>query len=276
MKAITRDDLVAFHRARWTPGGAALVMVGDVTLDEAKAIADKAFAGWKGAAPPKVEIPAPAPMPPGKVYLVDRPDAAQTVISEILPAPKRTTPDYDALKLADAVYGGGGFGTRLNLNLREDKRYSYGVFSNLALLSQAGLWAGSGGVQTDKTKESVVEFRKELEGIAGGRPITPAEIDSARSTRTRGYSQQFENMGRIAQQVSALWAAGLPMAELQREYDGAKAVTLEAANAAARKYAVPAEASLVLVGDRSKIEEGVRSLGLGDIVRLDAEGNPVQ
>ncbi len=195
VERITRDDLVAFHRARWTPGGAALVMVGDVTLDEAKAIAEKAFAGWKGAAPPKVAIPAPAPMPAGKIYLVDRPDAAQTVISQVLPAPKRGTPDYDALRLADAVYGGGGFGTRLNLNLREDKRYSYGVFSNLALLSEAGSWTGGGGVQTDKTKESVVEFDKELRDLAGTRPISDKEFADAKATRTRGYSQGFETFG---------------------------------------------------------------------------------
>ena len=272
VEAITREDLVAFHRARWTPGGAALVVAGAVTLDEAKGMAEKAFAGWKGAAPAKVAIPAPSPMPAGRVYLVDRPDAAQTVVSLVLPAPKRASPDYDALRLADAVFGGGGFGTRLNLNLREDKRYSYGVFSNLGLLSEAGSWVGSGGVQTDRTKESVVEFEKELKDLAGARPITEAEFADARATRTRGYSQGFETLARITQQVYGLWVAGLPAAELQREYDGARGVTLEAARSAAAKYAVPAKASLVLVGDRAKVEEGVKSLALGEVVRLDAEG----
>jgi zinc protease len=273
IEKITREDLVAFHRARFTPGGAALVLAGDVTLAEAKAIAEKAFAGWKGATPPKVAIPAPAPMPAGKLYLVDRPDAAQTVISQVLPAPRRGTPDYDALRLADAVYGGGGFGTRLNLNLREDKSYSYGVFSSLMLLSEAGSWTGSGGVQTDRTKESLVEFDKELKDIAGARPISEKEFGDAKATRTRGYAQGFESLGRVTGQVYSLWALGIPTTELQREYDGATGVTLEAARAAAAKYVVPSKAAYVLVGDRAKIEEGVKSLGLGEIVRVDAEGN---
>jgi zinc protease len=238
-------------------------------------MAEKAFAGWKGGAPARVAIPAPSPMPAGRIYLVDRPDASQTVISQVLPAPKRGTPDYDALRLADAVYGGGGFGTRLNLNLREDKSYSYGVFTNLALLSEAGIWSGSGGVQTDKTKESLVEFDRELKDLAGPRPISEKEFADAKSTRTRGYAQGFESLGRIAQQVYGLWSLGVPLAELQREYEGARGVTLEAARAAAVRHAVPAKAAYVLVGDRAKVEEGVASLGLGQVVRLDVEGKPL-
>ena len=78
------------------------------------------------------------------LYLVDRQDAAQTVVMQFLPAPKRAIADYTPLVLADAVWGGGGFGTRLNLNLREDKGYSYGVFSNLVLMREAGIWYASG------------------------------------------------------------------------------------------------------------------------------------
>ena len=107
-----------------------------------------------------------------RIYLVDRPDAAQTVVAQWIPGPARTTPDYDVLNLVDAVWGGGGFGTRLNLNLRENKAYSYGVFSNFNLMRAAGNWTAAGGVQTDKTAESIVEFDKELKDLAGARPIT--------------------------------------------------------------------------------------------------------
>src|SRR6185369_6993926 len=104
-----------------------------------------------------------------------RQEAAQTFVSQFVPAPKRKTADYYALTLADTVYGGGGFGTRLNLNLREDKGYSYGVFSSLALFDDAGVWYSAGGVQTNKTKESVVEFDRELKGMTG-RPLSDAEF----------------------------------------------------------------------------------------------------
>ncbi len=220
-------------------------------------------------------IPAPAPAAAGKVYVVDRQDAAQTFVSQFLPAPKRQTPDYYALTLADTVYGGGGFGTRLNLNLREDKGYSYGVFSALALYGDAGIWYSSGGVQTNKTRESVVEFDKELKGMTG-RPMSEAEFADTKSRKVRGYAQQFEALGRINEQIADLWASSLPMTELQNEYDETAKATLADANAAAKKWAQPAKASFVLVGDYSKIGPGLKDLSLGEIVLLDTEGKPVK
>ncbi len=188
----------------------------------------------------------------------------------------RTAEDFYAFHLVDAVWGGGGFGTRLNLNLREDKGYSYGIFSNEILYSRGTIWTAGGGVQTNKTKESVTEFVNELQGIAGKRPITAAELDSAKLVRVRGYAQQFESLGRIAGQVAQYWALGLPMSEIQREPEEIGKMTLEAVNGAAKKYAVPSRASLLLVGDAAKIEEGVRSLNLGEVVTLDVEGKPIK
>ena len=109
-------------------------------------------------------VAAPQPVGPGKIYLIDRQDAAQTVVATCCRRRARPRRITTRCTLADAVWGGGGFGTRLNLNLREDKGYSYGVFSNAALLRHAGAVIASGGVQTDKTKESVVEFDHRAEG----------------------------------------------------------------------------------------------------------------
>jgi zinc protease len=275
VEPITRADLQKFHDEWWKPGSSALIFVGDVTLAEATDLAKKNFGSWAGAAAPSVPIPPPQPAAAGKLYLVDRQDAAQTVVSQYLPAPPRQSPDYYSLHLADSVWGGGGFGTRLNLNLREDKGYSYGVSSNIAHLRSGGLWYAGGGVQTNKTKESLVEFDKELKAIAGAKPITEAEFEDAKVKRIRSYAQQFESNQRIAQQVADLWAFGLPMEELQREVDETRKVTLEAARAAASSYAKPAAAAVLLVGDRSKIEAGVRETNLGEIVLLDVEGKPV-
>jgi len=272
---IERADLVRFHEQYWKPGGSALVFVGDVTLAEAKRLAGATFGGWSGGAPPELDIPEPDPAPRGLIYLVDHQGAAQTVISQFLPAPKRASDGYYALRLADSVWGGGGFGTRLNLNLREDKGYSYGVFSNLALYREGGLWYAGGGVQTDKTKESVVEFDKELGDLTGDRPISSEEFEVAKSKRIRGYAQQFESLRRIATQIADLWTLELPMAELARESTGTAAASLKEVRAAATRYSIPGEANLLLVGDRAKVEEGVRSLGLGDVVVLDVEGNKV-
>jgi zinc protease len=275
VQAITREDLVQFHQSYWKPGSSALVFVGDITLAEATQLARQNFSAWTGGAAPAVTIPAAKPIGPGKVYLIDRQGSAQTVVAHVLTAPQRKSDDYYALSLANAVYGG-GFGTRLNLNLREDKGYSYGVFAFPQQFSKAGVWVASGGVQTNKTKESVVEFMKELKNIAGEKPISDTELSTARLGRIRGYSQQFESYGRIAGQVVDLWVAGLPMTDLQRETDELAKLQLTAINAAAAKYAAPAGTSLLLVGDLSQIEAGIRELNLGEIVILDAEGKLVQ
>lgn len=275
ISAITRDDLVAFHKAYWKPGSSALVFVGDITLSEATNLARQQFGSWTGGAAPAVSIAAATPMPAGKVYLIDRPGSAQTIVSHILKAPERKSADYYSLTLANAVYGG-GFGTRLNLNLREDKGYSYGVFAFPQQLTKGGTWIANGGVQTDKTKESVVEFMKELRGIAGEKPITEAEFSTAKLAKIRGYAQQFEAYGRITQQVADLWLYGLPLSDLQAETDEIGKLQLTGVNATAAKYAAPAGTSILLVGDLSKIEAGIRELNLGDIVILDVEGKPVK
>lgn len=274
VKEITREDLVNFHKNYWKPASSALVFVGDVTLAEAVDLARKYFGTWSGGSAPTVSIPAAKPLGPGKVYLINRQDAAQTVVNHILHAPQRKSNDYYSLTLANAVYGG-GFGTRLNLNLREDKGYSYGVFAFPVQYSKAGTWIASGGVQTDKTKESVVEFMKELKNIAGEKPISDKELQTARLAKIRGYAQQFESYGRIVGQIASLWQEGLPLAELQNEPNELSKISLGAVNSTAAKYAAPAGTSLLLVGDLAKIEAGIRELNLGQIVVLDIEGNPV-
>jgi zinc protease len=273
VQKITREDLVHFHDTYWKPAGSALIFVGDITLAEATALASDAFGSWMGSAP-VVNVPAPQPVGRGKIYLVNRPDAAQTAVAWVLPGPARSSSDYYALTLANTVWGGAA-GARLGMNLREDKGYSYGVFSFPALNAKYGMWRAFGGVQTDKTKESVVEFEKELKFIAGEKPVSDKELADARNTRVRGYAQQFEAMSEVAGEVEELWNYGLPLTELQREPDELQKATLESVNAAAQKYARPSDASLLLVGDASKIESKIRELNLGEIVILDAEGDEV-
>jgi zinc protease len=272
---VTRADLAAWHQARWRPGSSALVLVGDVTLADARRLAEAAFGGWTGGeAPRRAAVPPARAMAPGRVYLVDRQDAAQTVVAQVLPAIPRPSPEYYALSLADAVWGG-GYGTRLNLNLRQNKGYSYGVFSQPRLYAEGGMWVASGGVQTDKTRESVAEFVREQKDLAGARPITAQELADARGARVRGYAQAFEAAPSVAARIAGLWTVGLPLSELRREPEALAAASLDAVNAAARRYADPARGALLLVGDRSKVEPAVRALGLGPVVALDPRGAPL-
>jgi zinc protease len=269
--ALTAADAAAFHAANWRPGGAALVIVGDVTMAEVKALAQKELASWSGAAPARPVIPPPAGVR-GKVILVDRPDAAQTVAVQIYSAPVQKANDYYGFRLANEVLGSGASG-RLYLNLRQDKGYSYGIGGFTPVYSSAMAWITQGGVQTDKTKESVVELVKELKGIAGARPITAKELEDARLAVLRGYAAGFGTNRDVAARVAELWSRRWPMDELVREPEGVARATLSEVQAAAKRYAVP-DATIVLVGDRQKIEAGVRSLNLGEVIVVDAEGQP--
>jgi len=274
IETITQEDVRAFHQKWWKAGSSVLIFAGDLDLSEAKKLAEAELGSWEAALAPMIKIPPPVPMGTRTLFLVNRPGAAQTIVAQILPGTHRKTEDYYSFRLVDAVWGGGGFGTRLNLNLREDKGYSYGIFSSIAAFSSSGAWWASGGLQTDKTKEGLTEFVTELEGLAGSRPISETELDAARATRTRGHAQGFESLSRIAGQIAELWIAGLPVSEIQREYDQIASATLASVLDAARRYAKPDRVSYLLVGDLAKIEEGVRGLGLGEVVVLDEEGRP--
>jgi zinc protease len=271
IEKIGREELVRFHSEYWRPASSALIMAGDISVHEAVALAKTHFGSWSGGAAAEAVIPAPRPLGPGKVFVVDRQDAAQTVVAQVLPAPKRISEDYYAFRIADTVWGG-SFKSRLDMNLREEKGYSYGVFSFATPHRAAGAWVASGGVQTDKTKESVAEFHKELIGIAGEKPVTDKELAEAKALRVRSYAQQFESLGRITEQLATLWEFGLPVSELDREPAEFQRSALESVNAAAKKYAQPNGGTLLLVGDWVKIQDGVRQLDLGPIVVLDEEG----
>jgi zinc protease len=274
VEGITLEDLSSFHNKYWKPASSALIFVGDISLETAVDLTKRNFESWQGGAAPAPEIPPAKPLGPGKVFLIDRPDAAQTVIAQILPGPVLKAPDYYRIVLANAVWGGSGQ-ARLGMNLREEKGYSYGVFSFPQVFSKAGAWVAFGGVQTNKTRESVVEFEKELKFIAGEKPISEAELANAKNNRVRGYAQQFESMKRVSQQIVQLWAAGLPFSELQQEPDELARATLDSVNAASEKYANPANCMLLLIGDLSKIAPGVRELNLGEMIVLDPEAKPV-
>lgn len=275
VEAIRRAHLKTQYQNNWSPEESALIVVGDVTLGRAEQLAQRWFGQWKGS---KSKVYAGATellnLPASGVFLVDRPDAPQTVISQVLRVPGRTMPDYHALRLADAVWGGGGFMTRLNLNLREDKGYSYGVFSGLMLFRDAGIWFCNGSVQSDKTKESVVELVQELKDLAGERPISVEELTRAKTTRTRGYAQQFESLSRIVGQVAELWLYGLPLDVWQEELQAIERTTLDEVNAAASRHVRLSDSIMVIVGDRSKIGTQLSDAGISEVTVVDVAGRP--
>ncbi|HKW96542.1 MAG TPA: pitrilysin family protein [Bryobacteraceae bacterium] len=271
---LTRADLVKFHDTWFHPNNATLVVVGDTTISELTPKLETLFARWQKHDVPhknisKVDLPAKS-----VVYLLDRPGSLQSDILVGEVAPPKNNPQEIAIETMNSILGG-EFGARINMNLREDKHWSYG--SQSILLGARGqqpfvVWAP---VQSDKTKEALVEVNKELHGIVADRPPTAEELQKAQKTTTLRLPGSRETANQVGFSVLDLVQFGLPDDYYQTFAAKVRALHTSDVTDAAKSAIHPDRLVWVVVGDRAKIEAGVRSLGLGEIKFLDADGNPI-
>ncbi len=271
---IGRDDLVKYHQAWFKPNNATLLVVGDTTLAEITPLLEKAFGGWKAGETPKKNIAQVAPADKPVVYLMDKPGAQQSVIYGVQLAPPRNAPDAVQLGVVNNIFGG-NFGSRINMNLREDKHWSYGVRSSLPSAVGQRLYMSTSPVQSDKTKEALQELVREYGDIAGAKPITAAELAEAKSNETLSLPGSFETAGQLAGAYSTILQYKLPENYYNTFTDTVLAMTPEQANALAARTIAPGKLVWVVVGDLSKVESGVRELKLGEVRKIDADGNPL-
>ena len=269
---ITRDDLVAYHQAWFKPNNATLLVVGDTTLAEITPLLEKAFGAWKPGAVPSKNVRDVPPPDKRVLYLMDRPGAQQSVIYGVQLAPPRNAPDALQLGVVNTIFGG-SFSSRINMNLREDKHWSYGVGARLPAAVGQRLYMSSSPVQTDKTRDALAELVREYFDIAGARPITAAELKDAQSNETLGLPGSFETAGQLSQAYSTILQYKLPEAYFNTFTANVMAMTPVEANALAARTIAPAKLVWVVVGDMSKVEAGVRELKLGEVRRIDADGN---
>ena len=268
LAAITTDDLRAFHRAHYRPDNATLVVVGDVDAAGIRGRLEAVFGEWRangeGAAPARVE---PARQVQGRtVYLVDVPGAAQSVIQIGRIGVDRRSDDYYALQVMNTILGG-SFTSRLNQNLREDKGYTYGARSSFDFSPVPGPFVAGAAVQTDATAPALVEFMKELEAIR--EPIPEEEVALARNFLAMRYPAGFQSVAGIAGRLADVIQYGLPADYFNEYTDRVLAVTREDVERVARRYIDPENVVIVIVGDRSAVEDEVRALGLGELRVLE-------
>ena len=174
------------------PNNAALIVVGDTTPDAIVPALESALKDWKPGAAPAADLPRSRPSSKAvTVYLVDKPAAAQSVLAVGQVGVPRSTPDYFPLTVMNAILGG-QFSSRINLNLREEKGYTYGARSSFAFRQGPGPFEAGGSVQTAVTKEALVELIKELTDITGPRPVTEAELAFAKDRIIKGFPARFE------------------------------------------------------------------------------------
>jgi zinc protease len=271
---LTREDLVKFHETWFKPNHATLIVVGDTTLSELTPKLEKLLDGWKQGDVPAKNIGTVEYRPKPVVYLLDRPGALQSVILAGEIAPPRNNPDEIGIETMNNILGG-NFGARINMNLREDKHWSYGASSRLISARGQRPFVVIAPVQTDKTKESLAEINKELRAILGDKPPTAEELAKVQANETLSLPGSRETMSEVANSIETLVEYGLPDDYYDKFAGRVRALQVSDIEAIAKRVVRPDNLVWVVVGDRAKIEAGVRELNLGELKFLDADGKPI-
>jgi predicted Zn-dependent peptidase len=263
ISAFTRQQLAEFHAERYRPTSATLVVVGDVTAATVLPLLENAFGDWTAqGTSPGVAVPA-APRPGAReVTIVDMPGAEQSAIRVGTVGVARSTPDYFALQVLNTVLGG-SFTSRLNQNLREEHGYAYGASSRFDMRLAPGPFVAAANVQTDKTAESVTEIFNELAAIR--MPVGADELAKAKNYLSLGFPGAFETIEDLAARIEELAIYGLPDRYYADYTAAVGGVTAAAAQRAATAHIEPDTLAVVVVGDRTRIEGGIRALSLGPV-----------
>lgn len=267
LKSFTVADLKAFHAGQFNPANAVLVVAGDVAADTVIPQIEQALGSWKSPAPVKVPpVPQASQLTARKVYLIDKPGAAQSQIRIGWVGVPRSTPDYFPLRVLNTVLGE-AFTSRLNNNLREVHGYAYGASSRFDMRLSAGAFYAAAGVQTDKTSEAVKEFFNELARIH--EPVPAAELEKAKNYLALLMPRSFETTRGTADALAQAWVYDLPADYYTTYADRVRAVTAADVKRVADRYIQPDKLAVVVVGDRKTIEPGLKALNLGPLTVVD-------
>jgi len=246
-------------------------VVGDITMAELVPLLERSLGRWEpGEIPARAIAEVPERTGPA-IYLIDRPGSEQSVVLAGQLIPPKANPDEIAYQAFNDAFGG-AFTSRVNMNIREDKHWSYGASAGAVDARGQRAWIVYAPVQTDKTKESMAEVAKELQGIRADKPVTGDELTQAQNTLTLALPGEWETMSAVSASVSEIVRFGLPDTYFDTYADKVKALALRDLSALAPRLIQPDHAVWVVVGDRAKIEAGIKTLNLGEIRYIDADG----
>ena len=274
VQALDRDDLVAFHRTWFKPDNATLVVVGDITLERLKPLVEARFGKWEAGDVPSKNIAQVSLPEEPVIYLVDKPGAIQSVILAGHVAPPRGHPEDIAIDTMNEILGG-SFTSRLNMNLREDKHWSYGAGSVVIDASGQRPFVVFAPVQTDKTKESLAEVMAELRSILKARPVTEGELGKIKEKRVLELPGTWETNGEVAGAIVEIERFGLGDDYFDLYPGRVRGLTQAQVAAATGEVLRPENLIWVVIGDRAQVEAGLRELDLGEVRLIDADGKPV-
>jgi zinc protease len=267
-------DIKKFYEAWFKPNNATLIIVGNATLNELTPKLERLFNAWRPGTIPAKKIAPVAPRTQAAVYLIDRPGSQQSVVYVGSLAPPRNNPDEIAIKTMNSVLGGAST-SRVNMNLREGKHWAYGAFTGISQARGQRPFYAYAPVQTDKTRETLVELSKELRSIIGDKPPTDAEVAKIVTYEALKQPGIWETMSSVGGALADIVQFGLPDNYYQTYPDKVRSLTKDDVAKAARTIVHPEHLVWLIVGDRAKIEPGIRELNYGPIAFLDADGNTV-
>jgi len=274
VRSLTRDDITSFYANHYGSADSALILSGDLSLEEAKHLAEHYFGAWTGTATAAVTLP-PAPAPPSlRIALVDKPGAPQTALVVYGLGLPVTTPDLQTLQVMNYTLGG-AFASRINMNLREVHGFTYGANSIFATYRDGGSFYAGGLIKTDVTAPATQQLMLELKRIQS-EPPTEAEVKEAKIARVQSLPGQFETTNATASAMASIFLYKRPLdyyATLPASY---LAVTPQDVERVAKADVHPNHLIIVTVGDRAKIEPSLKELNLAPIEYVDATGNPIK
>ncbi len=270
---MTRDDVVKFYSTWIRPNNATLIVIGDASMDELKPKLEKALGKWKKGDVPKVAFNTPKTNTKNTLYLMNRPESQQSVIIAGHLTDKYGGVSEVALEQMVNILGG-DFTSRINMNLREDKRWSYGASGFVLGSKEERPFILYASVQTDKTAESVTEFRKEIIDFISTRPPTQDELDKVKTNQVLKLPGQWETNSSIDDSLSELLRYDLPD-DYYKTYDkSVRNLSLDDIKNVGKAVIQPEEVNWFVVGDRANIITKLDALGFDAIIEIDADGNP--
>ena len=273
LKSTTREDLQGFWKTHYTPANSALIFAGDLTEAQARSLARQYFGSWSGTAT-ETQPPPVTAAPARKIVLVDQPAAPQSLILAFGTGLARSSPDYASVTVMNTMLGG-LFSARINMNLREKNGFTYGAFSQYSFRRGAGPFLAGAMVRSDVTGPAVRELFKEL-GRIRTEPLSAEELKMAKDSVIRSLPGQFESLGSTAGVVGELWTYKLALDYYRKLPAIVEAVTSQETTRVADEYVHPENFLLITIGDKSKIEDGLKQLNLGPIELWSTEGEPIQ
>jgi predicted Zn-dependent peptidase len=269
LRALTLEDVIRFHRTTFLPWRATLVVTGALSHDELFVLAEKAFEKWTGEerllhVPSAAADLVPETNVSPHLAIVPREGASQSELRIGHLSARRDTPDYAPLLVMNAILGG-QFVSRINLKLREEKAFTYGVRTGFDWRRGLGPFSVQTSVHTVATAESIADTLQEMSALRGSRPATAPEMSLAQASLTRGYPRNFETPQQVARSVAQLALFDLPDSYFEEFVPKVNAVTRDEVTRVAQTYLDPSRAIALIVGDRNATEPSLAGLGLGEL-----------